>query len=108
MTTETKDKESKPRGRPVSSPRPQKVGDTDGKGFEVVGMKDNRVMLKSPAGRFGVYTDCWTKDESTLLRPSKDEALATSVLNTGKAAVTESPKDSAKNSSESSAPQPSK
>jgi len=71
------------RGRPPK-PKPSKVGEKDANNYELLGVKDNRVMLKSPTGRFGVYQDCWTSTEKTLLRPQKDEELAKSVLDTGK------------------------
>ena len=82
-TPEVEEAKTKRGGRPRRQ-TPSNIGEKDASGFELVGKKDNRVMLKSPTGRFGVYADCWTATERVILRPNKDEALARSVLETGR------------------------
>lgn len=68
----------------VKNPSPTKVGEADKAGYVIEGTKDNRVVLRTPTGKFGVYSDAWTKDEKSILRPVKDKAVAMSVLETGK------------------------
>ena len=68
----------------VKTPPPSKVGDVDKAGYKLEGICDGRYMLMTPSGKFGVYTAPWTKEESCIMRPSKDRAVAESVLNTGK------------------------
>lgn len=94
------------KNKKVKTPPPTKVGEADKAGYVIEAQKDNRVCLRTPTGKFGVYSDAWTKDEKSILRPVKDKEYAMSVLETGKKSEKPPKKEKVESKAESKAKAP--
>ncbi len=62
---------------------PTKIGEGKG-GWTIVDIKGGRYLCKSDANRYEVCVAPWTKDYKKIAGPIKDEAVARSILETGK------------------------
>lgn len=60
-------------------------------GYTIVAIKDDKYMLSTPKGRFGVYTDPWKSSEVCLLRPVKELSDAQHFLEHGELPKKEAP-----------------
>ena len=77
---------------------PQKPGDKDSAGYELVKISGDKSILKTPKGRYAVYVNAWGVGgkEECLLRPVASLEEAEHFLSTGKKMEKPAPEKKAK------------